>query len=289
MIASAPFIHQLREAQLLSGSSLCLGLDPEPALLPEQLRGMDGIEAFCSEAIEATSDLVCAYKPNLAFFERYGSDGWRLLERLLPRIPSAIPVIVDGKRGDIGNTSRAYAEAVYERLGAAACTASPYLGVEAIEPLLDHPSGFAFILCRTSNPGAGTLQDALVDGEPLHARVIREFLTWIGAERAGLVIGAQEAPAFARAAAISPEAILLVPGIGAQGGTVQALAAALAPFQRSRVVVSASRSVLHAGTGGDLAAASREAALRVRDELRAALLAPALWRGDVEGPHERAG
>jgi orotidine-5'-phosphate decarboxylase len=266
-----PFIDQVAEARRRTGSFLCVGLDPDPAALPEHLHGVDGIRAFVEAIVEATSDLVCAYKPNAAFFERYGSDGWRVLEATIAAIPSHIPVILDAKRGDIGSTSRAYAEAVYDRLGVAACTVNPYLGVDAVEPLLRHAGGYAYILCRTSNPGAGALQDLLVDREPLYARVIRLFQPWLATKCAGLVIGAREVAAFQWAARLAPEAWLLVPGIGAQGGTIDDLAPALAPAQQARVVVSVSRGVIHAGRGADFAGAARRAAEGLRDDLRRAL------------------
>jgi len=269
--ARPPFGEALAAARVANGSDLCIGLDPELAALPKTLRTPAGIVRFCTAIIEATADLVCAYKPNLAFFERLGADGWRALEQVIAAVPAGVPVIADAKRGDIGNTSRAYAEALYERLGAAACTASPYLGADAISPLLDHPAGFAFVLCRTSNPGAGALQDLAVDGEPLYVRVIRLFAPWIERTRAGLVIGAQERAAFAWADVLAPEALLLVPGIGAQGGTVGALAASLSPRQRTRVVVSVSRAIIHASQGEGSADAARQAALDYRRLLHAAL------------------
>ena len=265
------FIEAMAAARAANGSDLCIGLDPESAALPETLRDPAGIVRFCTAIIEATADLVCAYKPNLAFFERLGAEGWRALEEVIAAVPVGIPVIADAKRGDIGNTSRAYAEALYDRLGAAASTVSPYLGADAIAPLLDHPAGFAFVLCRTSNPGAGALQDLLLEGEPLYARVIRLFAPWIARGRAGLVIGAQEGAAFAWAAILAPEALLLVPGIGAQGGTVESLAASLSPGQRVRVVVSVSRAIIHASQGEGYADAARQAALDYRQLLHEAL------------------
>lgn len=267
------FIDRVTVTRQRTGSALCVGLDPDPAALPEHLHGVDGIRAFVEAIIAATADLVCAYKPNAAFFERFGADGWRLLEAILAAAPD-VPIIVDAKRGDIGSTSTAYAEALYERLGAAASTVTPYLGVDAVEPLLSHPRGFAFVLCRTSNPGAGAVQDALVEGEPLYARIIRLFAPWLESGRAGLVIGAQEAEAFRWAARLVPEAWLLVPGIGAQGGTAADLGASLAPAQRTRVIVNVSRGVIHAGRGRDFAAVARRAATQIRDDLRRALSSP---------------
>jgi orotidine-5'-phosphate decarboxylase len=268
---SAPFTDRLAAAQRAARSSLCIGLDPEPRCLPSDLASPEGILTFCRAIVEATSDMVCAYKPNLAFFERWGAEGWRVLESLIASIPPHIPVIADAKRGDIGNTTRGYAEAIFDRLGAVACTASPYLGVDAAAPLLDYPGGFAFLLCRTSNPGAAAVQDLLVDGEPLHARIIRLFQPWLAEGRAGLVIGAREQTAFAWAARLAPQALLLVPGIGVQGGTAAELAAALSPAQAGRVVVSASRAIIHADSGPGFATAARAAAIAFRDDLRAAL------------------
>lgn len=265
------FIARLDAARRTSGSALCVGLDPDSALLPDGLHGVDGLETFCRAVIESTADLVCAYKPNLAFFERFGADGWRALERVIAAVPRHIPVIADAKRGDIGSTSAAYAEALFDRLGVAACTASPYLGADAIAPLLDHPRGYVYVLCRTSNPGAGALQDLLVEGTPLYARVIALFEPWLAVGRAGLVIGAQEAAAFERAASLAPGVSLLVPGIGAQGGTVDALATALSRDQRDRVVVNVSRAIIHAGRDRAYPIAVRDAAYSYRDALRRGL------------------
>ncbi|HVA93017.1 MAG TPA: orotidine-5'-phosphate decarboxylase [Chloroflexota bacterium] len=265
-----PFVAAIK-ARRPSHGCLCIGLDPEPNALPPGFTGPEGVARFCRQIIEATADLVLAYKPNLAFFERWGAGGVAALSQVIAAVPRDIPVIADGKRGDIGNTSRAYAEGLYETLGAGACTVSPYLGADAVAPLLDHPSGFAFVLCRTSNPGAAALQDLLVYGEPLHAHVVRLFAPWLDAGHAGLVIGARERAAFGWAAKLAPLAPILVPGIGAQGGTVEDLAAALSPDQARRVVVSASRSIIHAGNGSDFALAAREAARELRDHLERAL------------------
>jgi orotidine-5'-phosphate decarboxylase len=272
-LAPPPFPAALDGARLRNQSHLCVGLDPEPSALPAGLSGPEGIVRFCRQIVTATADLVCAYKPNLAFFERWGAEGLEALTEVISSIPRDIPVIADAKRGDIGNTSRAYAEAIYERLGAGACTVSPYLGSEAVAPLLDHQAGFAFLLCRTSNPGAGAVQDLLVDGEPFYARVIRHFAPWLDTGRAGLVIGAQEAAAFGWAARLAPTARILVPGIGAQGGTVAELAAALSVEQADLVIVNAGRSIIHADSSPNFALAARRAALTLRDQLEAAMKA----------------
>ena len=268
-----PFPAALTAARLRNHSRLCVGLDPEPGALPAGFSGPEGIARFCAEIISATADLVCAYKPNLAFFERWGAEGVAALTEVIAGAPKEIPIIADAKRGDIGNTSRAYAEAIYERLGAGACTVSPYLGAEAVAPLLDHRAGFAFLLCRTSNPGAGAIQDLLVDGEPLYAKALRHFSPWLDSGRAGVVIGAREAAAFGWAARLAPTARILVPGIGAQGGTVEELAAAVTVEQAERVVVNAGRSIIHADSGPDFASSARRAARALRDHLEDALAA----------------
>lgn len=268
MSRATPFPQALAAAKARSGSALCIGLDPDPELLPEGLTGLSGMRTLLRQAVESTADLACAYKPNLAFFERFGSEGWQILEELCALIPPEIPVIADAKRGDIGSTTTAYADALYVRLGAAACTANPFLGTDALAPLLEHPDGFAFILCRTSNPGAAALQDLVADGRPLYAHVMQLFQPWLATGKAGLVIGAQEAAAFHSAADLAPTCPILVPGIGAQGGTTQTLAAALSPSQREMVVVSASRSILHAGRTRNYVVALRQAAETLHAALR---------------------
>jgi orotidine-5'-phosphate decarboxylase len=249
-------------------------------MLPAGFSGADGIARFCREIISATADLVCAYKPNLAFFERWGAEGLGALAEVIGAVPREIPVIADAKRGDIGSTSRAYAQAIYEQLGAAACTVSPYLGPDAVAPLLDHPAGYAFLLCRTSNPGAGALQDLLVGDAPLYAAVLRVFAPWLETDRAGVVIGAREAAAFGWAARLAPTVQILVPGIGAQGGTVEELANAVTPSQAARVIVNAGRSIIHCDGGPDFAGAARRVASDLRDQLESALAKAGERRGD---------
>jgi orotidine-5'-phosphate decarboxylase len=268
VISPARFVEAFAGARRASGANLCVGLDPEPARLPEHLSGASGLLQFCAEIIDATSDLVCAYKPNVAFFERFGSAGWSALEQLMSMIPSTIPVIVDAKRGDMGNTSRAYADSIFSHLGAGACTVSPYLGLDAVTPFLDHPRGFVFVLCRTSNPGAADIQDLDVGGMPLYAHVIRLFQAAIESDSAGLVIGAQARNAFAWAARLSPRAPILVPGVGAQGGSISELASSLSPRQARNVVVSVSRAIIHVSRDRDFAMSARASALSYLQQLR---------------------
>jgi orotidine 5'-phosphate decarboxylase subfamily 2 len=211
------------------GSVLCLGVDPQPAALPEGFPAtIKGIERFCEVLIDAALPYVAAVKPNLAFFEAFGSGGIAALERLRGRVPADVLFVADAKRGDIGSTAARQAVALYDILGADAITANPYLGSEAIEPLLARGDRFAYVLCRTSNPGAGELQglevaaDAVVGApaEPLYARVARIALSWGPGGTIGLVVGATAPLELERIRGIAPGLALLVPGVGAQGGEV---------------------------------------------------------------------
>jgi orotidine-5'-phosphate decarboxylase len=208
---------------------LCLGLDPDPAALPEGFSpDLRGIEAFSRLILEAAAPLAAAIKPNLAFFEAFGSAGLAALERLRAAIPSGIPVIMDAKRGDIGTTAARQAVALYDALGADAVTVSPYLGGEAIAPLLERLDRFAYVLCRTSNPGAVELQslvvaadaDARLPAEPLYARVARRVADWGPGGTVGLVVGATAPVELAQIRLIAPGLTFLVPGVGAQGGDI---------------------------------------------------------------------
>lgn len=253
-------------------SLLCIGLDPDPRRLPPHLTGrFSGVEAayrFCSDIVDATQHLACAYKINFAFFEAMGSEGIRLLERLIPEIRRETPVIADAKRGDIGNSARMYAEALFERLDVDACTVAPYMGRDSIEPFLAYPGKAAFVLARTSNSGSADFQHLLVDSEPLYSMVARRINEWQREQpgEAGLVVGATDPAAMSRLRAMCPSLPFLIPGVGAQGGDAgAAIAAALTPH--GPVVINSSRSILYASAGDDFAAAAGRAA----EELRSAL------------------
>jgi orotidine-5'-phosphate decarboxylase len=208
---------------------LCLGLDPDPATLPPSFSAdVAGLEAFCRLVIDAAAPYAAAIKPNLAFFEAYGSAGLAALERLRASIPSGIPVLMDAKRGDIGSTAARQAVALFDALGADAVTVSPYLGEEAIAPLLERLDRFAYVLCRTSNAGAGEFQSLVVarddvagfPPEPLYARVARRVATWGPGGTVGLVVGATAPVELVAIRALAPGLAFLVPGVGAQGGEV---------------------------------------------------------------------
>jgi len=222
------YLERLAARTAATGTVLCLGLDPDPAALPAGFsRDIAGVEAFARALLEACAPVAAAVKPNLAFFEAFGAAGLAALERLRAALPREVLVIADAKRGDIGTTSERHAAALFDRLGADAVTVSPYLGEAAIAPLLERPDRFAYVLCRTSNDGAGELQDLVVAGapggdtpEPLWAHVARRASTWGGGGTVGLVVGATAPSELAAIRAIAPGLAFLVPGVGAQGGAI---------------------------------------------------------------------
>ena len=227
---SATYLERLAARSTETGTVLCLGLDPDPAALPAGFsRDLAGLERFAALLLEAAAPSAAAVKPNLAFFEAYGSAGMAALERLRATLPSELPVIADAKRGDIGSTAARQAVALFDELGADAVTVSPYLGAEAIAPLVERADRFAYVLCRTSNPGAGELQDLPVaadassgrPAEKLHERVARLAAGWGPGGTVGLVVGATGPEELATIRALVPGLAFLVPGVGAQGGAVE--------------------------------------------------------------------
>jgi orotidine-5'-phosphate decarboxylase len=281
------FLERLGRRSAATGTVLCLGLDPDVDALPHGFtRDLAGLERFAALLLEAALPAVAAVKPNLAFFEAYGSAGIAVLERLRATIPPDVPLIADAKRADIGSTAARQAVALFDVLGADAVTVSPYLGAEAIAPLLERPDRFAYVLCRTSNPGAGELQDLSVRGdagapdEPLHARVARRVAGWGPGGTVGLVVGATAPAELAGIRSIAPGLPFLVPGVGAQGGAVEPVlehGPATAPpgsgWPGGGLLVNVSRGIAgaagEAGTGasGDplehVAAAARDWAARL--------------------------
>ncbi|MEO8463187.1 MAG: orotidine-5'-phosphate decarboxylase [Chloroflexota bacterium] len=228
MRADAGYLDRLAARTAAVGTVLCLGIDPDVESLPPGFtRDLAGLEQFSRVLIEVAGPFAAAIKPNLAFFEAYGSAGIAALERLLGAVPSDLPVILDVKRGDIGSTAARQAIALFDGLGADAITVNPYLGSDAIQPLIERLDRFAYVLCRTSNPGAGELQGLLVAAggdapeEPLFARVARRVATWGPGGTVGLVVGATAPDEMVRIRQIAPDLPFLVPGVGAQGGAVQ--------------------------------------------------------------------
>ena len=241
-------------------SLLCVGLDPH-ANRPEGANH-EAAKAFCLNVIEQTSDSVLAYKPNIAFFEAFGPEGIVALHEIMNAVPDEIPVILDAKRGDIGSTTAAYATAAFETLGADAITANPYLGADALGPLLERPEKGVFVLCKTSNPGSDDLQTKLIDGEPLYVHVARMTQSWSEYNNLGLVVGATWPDALIETRKAAPNAWFLAPGVGAQGGTVESSLAAGLRSDGLGMLVTVSRSVTQVD---DPASAARA----LRDEINA--------------------
>lgn len=266
------FLSKLASASAARDSIVCIGLDPEPERIPGHLgTGPQAALRFLGRIIAATSDLVCAYKPNLAFFEQYGSAGMDLLGLTLQAIPADLPVILDAKRGDVPNTSVAYAEALFGRWRADAATVAPYLGLDSIAPFCDR--GYALVLARTSNPGAADLQDLEVQGRPLFEHVVTRAVERFPAERCGFVVGSTWPAEARRIRELAPDRLFLLPGVGAQGGDVAEAIRSAADADGGGVLPSASRSVLYASAGTDFEQAAARAVGELRDTANQARLA----------------
>jgi orotidine-5'-phosphate decarboxylase len=269
-------VERLRDAARANDSWLCVGLDPDPALVPEG----PSVEEFLLGIVEATQDLVCCYKPNLGFFEALGSAGQHALRALLAAIPGELPVLIDAKRGDTPQTMRAYARAIFDDLGADAVTVNPYLGGDSLEPFFDYADRGVFVLCKTSNPGAGEIQDLVVDGtEPLFLRVARRAVGWDVHGTLGLVVGATYPRDVAAVRHVAPRVPILLPGVGAQAGDLERSVRAAADDSGTGAIVNASRSILYASARQDWQAAARAEAAKLRAAINAARLQ------DATAPH----
>jgi orotidine-5'-phosphate decarboxylase len=278
------YLERLAARSAAAGTVLCLGLDPDPDALPEGFAAdVSGLERFVALVIEAAAPYAAAVKPNLAFYEALGAPGLAALERLRGRIPGDIPVVMDAKRGDIGSTAARQATALFDVLGADAVTVNPYPGGEAIAPLLERPDRFAYVLCRTSNPGAAELQNLRVAAdpatgapeEPLHARVARRAAGWGPGGTVGLVVGATAPDELRAIRAIAPGLAFLVPGIGAQGGAIEPVLAdgpAVATPAGGRpgggLLVNVSRAITGAATAAPVAGAPADPIERVASAAR---------------------
>lgn len=264
------FLTKLAESSRARDSIVCVGLDPEPDLIPETLgSGPQAALRFLRRVIRATSDYACAYKPNLAFYERYGSAAFDVLGLTLQAIPSDIPVILDAKRGDVPNTSAAYADALFGSFHADAVTVAPYMGMDSIEPFC-RDGRYALVLARTSNPGAGDIQDLIVEGRPLYERVVERSVASFPAGACGLVVGATYPEEARRIRELAPDRIFLMPGVGSQGGDVATAIRAALDARGGGVLPSASRSVTYASSGPDFEIAAASAARALRDAANAA-------------------
>ncbi|HEX2540935.1 MAG TPA: orotidine-5'-phosphate decarboxylase [Caldimonas sp.] len=273
------FTEQLAHAERANRSLLCVGLDPDPARFPASMRDDRArIFDFCAAIVDATRDLVIAFKPQIAYFAAHGAEAQ--LERLITHIHATapgVPVILDAKRGDIGATGEQYAREVFDRYQADAVTLSPFMGFDSLEPYLRYPGKGLIVLCRTSNPGGSDLQaERLASGELLYERVARLVGgAWNeGSGQLGLVVGATYPAEIARVRELAPTVPLLIPGIGAQGGdaaaTVRAGWRGGPGATTGAIVVSSSRAILYASAGADFQEAARAAADSTRHELASA-------------------
>jgi orotidine-5'-phosphate decarboxylase len=274
------FKAKLQASEDATGSLLCLGLDPEPDLLPPSVeRSPRGIAEFVQTVVEAVGDAVSSYKLNLAFYERWGREGSWLLDRALAALPKDRPVIFDAKRGDIGSTAQAYAHGFFEAWGADAVTVHPYLGYDSVAPFLAHKDKEVFIVCRTSNPGAAEFQDLRIEGETMYRHIARAAVGWDHHNNVALVVGATAPAELRDVRQIAGDRLLLVPGIGAQGADLAAaLRAALRPDGRG-AIVPISRAILFASAGADYADAAHSVAQHYRDAINMLRPEPATARG----------
>ena len=256
------FIDKLLNTSRKNKSWLCIGLDPDPELMPQV-----DILQFNKTIIDATSDLVCGYKPNLAFYETLGAEGPTILEKTIKHVPDDIPVIGDAKRGDVGNTASAYARALFSVLAFDAATVNPYLGHDSIEAFVDYQDKGVFILCRTSNKGATDFQDLQSNGLPLYEAVAQKAKEWNIHGNIGLVVGATYPEELKRIRSICPEMPLLIPGIGAQGGDLASAVSYGVDGRGEKAIINVSRQILYASKGKDFAQTARSIAERIRNQI----------------------
>ena len=264
------FKEKLAKARDKNNSLLCVGLDPDLSRIPQHIAQLESpIFEFCKAIVDVTHDLVCAYKPQIAYFAAESAEDQ--LEQLMAYIQkhySEIPVILDSKRGDIGATADKYAIEAFERYEADAVTVNPYMGFDTVEPFLKFKDKGTIVLCRTSNAGAGDFQDLIVDGKPLYHHVAEMAVNrWNSNENCMLVVGATWPEQMAQVRSIVGDMEFLVPGVGAQGGDVEALLNAGQTEQGTGMVINSSRAVLYASDGEDFADAARQVAVDTRESI----------------------
>ena len=267
------FMEKLTGAVRKNRSLLCIGLDVDRERMPDNM----GIFEFNKTIIDATSDLVCAYKPNLAFYEALGNEALDALKRTVEYIPDDIPVIADAKRNDIGNTARAYARAIFEYFGFDATTVSPYLGFDSVEPFIEYQDKGVFILCRTSNTGAVDFQSLRCEYEnghrPLFEIVALKASDWNKYGNIGLVIGATYPEELSIIRQSHPDMLFLIPGVGAQGGDLALTVRYGVDDNGEKAIINSSRQIIYASKGKDFAEAARQAAFTLRNEINTHLSA----------------
>jgi orotidine-5'-phosphate decarboxylase len=255
---------KLQKAQQTNRSFICLGLDLDPKKMPSDYSGnLKGMFEFAQRVIEATADQVCAYKPNLAFYESHGPDGLALLELIVQRIPNHIPVIIDGKRNDIGNTASQYASALFDRYRADWVTINPYMGYDSMRPFLERKDRGAFVLCLTSNAGSKDFQQLQVEGQPLYMVVADRVNYWNKDNNCGLVVGATHPEQLKEIRNRAGDMPLLIPGVGAQGGSLEKAITDSTDNFHKVAVVNVSRSVLYASNGEDFDQRARQELIKL--------------------------
>jgi orotidine-5'-phosphate decarboxylase len=264
------FMNALKQRWRRAESLVCVGLDPEPAKFPTKFANdPDAVFHFCRDIVDATAEYVCAFKPQIAHFAALGAED--ALQRLIAHVHAAhpgIPVILDSKRGDIGSTAQHYAREAFDRYAADAATANPYLGRDSVQPFLDRADKGVVVLCRTSNPGASDLQDLMIDGKPLYQHVAAKIANeWNANGNCALVVGATWPQQLREVRAIVGDVPFLVPGVGAQGGDVEAVVTNAKTADGTGLIVSSSRAILYASNGDDYAEAAAAATRMLRDEI----------------------
>jgi len=265
---TTPFYERLTTAQRNNDSLVCVGLDTDPSRLPASLKSRtDAVVEFNRKIIDATHDLVCAYKLNLAFYEALGDRCWDTIHRTLQYIPQEIVTIGDAKRGDIGNTATMYARSMFDDYQFSATTVNPFMGKDSVAPFLVDPARGTFVLALTSNPGAKDFQYLRFNKKPLYEHIAARVKKWNTKKNCGLVVGATRPRELQRLRAIVPHMPFLIPGIGTQGGDLRSAVRYGCDKQGMMAVINASRSVLYASAKDDFADAARDAAISLRAEI----------------------
>jgi len=263
------FTQKVRDVQHKKNSLLCIGLDVDLEKIPEHLKSAaNPVLEFNRQIIEATCDLACAYKPNLAFYEAMGESGLIILRETLKLIPKSVITIGDGKRGDIGNTAERYAKSLFDDFGFDSVTVNLYMGFDSVEPFLKNPEKGVFLLALTSNSGSKDFQRLKVAGKPLYEKVIRTAKKWNTNQNIGFVVGATHPRELKAIRKIVPEMPLLIPGIGKQGGDLKSAVRDGCDKDGKLAIINASRSIIYASSGKDFADAARREAKKLVEEMR---------------------
>jgi len=264
MFNLSPYFRKLETRCQKIESNLCIGIDPDPDKMPPKLgTGAEGIYSFCAEIIEATADSAAAFKPNLAFFESIGTEGWHVLAQVLEHVPADVPIIIDAKRGDIGSTARHYAKSLFEKLNADAVTVNPFMGHDSIKPFSDYADKGVYALCMTSNPGAKDFEMWF----DLYIQIAKCISEWNTNGNLGLVVGATKPVHLANVRNEAPHIPMLVPGVGAQGGDLEMILAEARHHPRHKMLINISRSIMYASQKNDFARAARKSANAYRDRM----------------------